>query len=300
MTETVAVVIVHWNGAAVVGELLASLRAQSGVELEPCIIVDNASRPADRAELERACKQFGSAEIVWNAENLGFAGGANLGVQRAIALGARWVLLTTQDTVLAPEAAAALLQAASSAGREVIAGPIVLDRDTRRVLSAGERTSVWSLAWPRPAPIPRPANGRLWYPVPGLLGCTLFFSAVTWQRLGGFWEKLFAYYEEVDLALRARKLGIPLIIVPAARVYHRGWRGFRSGLTPISAELKARNLLLVFRRHARWYHYPLLSPLLCALLLGSVSIYAWRRDWQVMRALGRGFLTACRGQRGRP
>ncbi len=298
MNHSLAVVVVHWNGAEPLRELMRSLHAQTTQDWF-LVVVDNASHPLQRAQLRALVPESERSEILWNEKNVGFAGGANVGVGRALARGARWVLLTTQDTVLEPATLAAFQQVAPQLGEAVLAGPVVYDRDSGSLLSAGERASLWYLAWPRRWAFAQvPDTAVPYYAVSGLLGCTLFFSAAAWQRLGGFWEDLFAYYEEVDLAMRARRHGIRTVVVPAARVYHGGWRGFRRGLTAVSAELKARNVHLLFRRHARWYHYLLLGPLVEGLIVMSVLFAAVRLDWPVVRALLRGAWTGLRGRGG--
>ena len=296
MSVELAVVVVHWNGTAALKECLSSLAGQTFQDWR-LVVVDNASRAEERQRLQALCRDCPSCELIWNRTNLGYAGGANVGVRRAVERGARWVLLTTQDTMLDREAMDKLLAAARSLGPSVLLGPLVLDRETGAVLSAGERASVWALAFPRRWPQIRP-KPEPWYPVSGLLGCTLFFSSAAWQQVGGFSEEYFAYYEEVDFCLRARRRGLTLAVVPAARVWHRGWRGFASGFTAASAELKARNALLFFRRHARFWHYPVVVPALATLFLASAFLYTWRRDWETIRALGRGVRAGLRGEGG--
>lgn len=296
MNSELAVVVVHWNGTALLQECLRSLQTQSDCGWS-LVVVDNASQAEERDRLQALCRNFPRCELIWNETNVGYAGGANLGARRAIERGARWILLTSQDTSFDRDAIEQLIRVAGTLGDDTILGPLVLDRRTGRVLSAGERASVWALALPRRWSKVRQKH-TAWYRVPGLLGCTLFFSAKAWQRLGGFSEEYFAYYEEVDLCLRGRQLGLTVALVPAARVWHHGWRGFASGFTAVSAELKARNVLLLFRKHARAWHYPVVLPVLGVLFLISAFLYGCQRDWEAVRAVGRGILKGVRGQAG--
>ena len=88
------------------------------------------------------------------------------------------------------------------------------------------------------------------YPVGGLMGCAMLFSRAAWDRVCGFDDTLFAYYEEVDLCLRSRRAGMTPRLEPMAEIAHVGHRGFAAGFTRTAAYLKARNLWLVGRRRA--------------------------------------------------
>lgn len=51
-------------------------------------------------------------------------------------------------------------------------------------------------------------------------GCCFCLTPQLWKRIGGFDEKYFLYYEDVDLSLRAKILGIELKYYPKAKIYH--------------------------------------------------------------------------------
>ena len=116
----------------------------------------------------------------------------------------------------------------------------------------------------------------------------MLLSRACADAAGGFEEAFFAYYEEVDLCLRARASGFTIICVPQAVVRHDGLRGFLGGFTEISAELKARNLVQLMRRWARPADWSLLAPTYIALLLGSAALYALRGRPEIVAALLRG------------
>ena len=53
-----------------------------------------------------------------------------------------------------------------------------------------------------------------------LTGAAPMFSGAAWRALGGFDERFFMYWEDVELSIRARRKGISLWVVPTARVTH--------------------------------------------------------------------------------
>src|SRR5262249_21247607 len=158
-------------------------------------------------------------------------------------------------------------------------GPLVVDSQTpSHVLSAGERLAVPLLCIPRT--LLRYRQVRLpSYPVSGVMGCVYLITRRCVDAVGGLDASFFAYYEEVDLCLRARQHGFGIAVAPRAVAAHDGMRGFAAGFTALSAELKARNLLRLMRRHARGFDWIVLLPTFAALLALSSALYALRGRW---------------------
>ena len=86
-------VVLNWNGGEDTPRALASLE---GIET---ICVDNGSTDGSDAAVER---DFPGVELIRTGANLGFAGGNNVGIRRALERGADWVLLLNNDAVAVP------------------------------------------------------------------------------------------------------------------------------------------------------------------------------------------------------
>jgi hypothetical protein len=72
-----------------------------------------------------------------------------------------------------------------------------------------------------------------------------------WEQVGFFDERCFAYYEDLDFCLRARRAGFTIVNVPAARMWHKVAQ--TAGLDSPGREfLLARGSVLFFARHAGW------------------------------------------------
>jgi GT2 family glycosyltransferase len=98
-------VVLNWNGGE---DTLRAVESLRGVET---IVVDNGSTDGSAAEVER---RFPQVELIRTGANLGFAGGNNVGIRRALERGADWVLLLNNDAVADPGVAAALERAAAA------------------------------------------------------------------------------------------------------------------------------------------------------------------------------------------
>ena len=96
-------VVLNWNGG---DDTLAALASLAGIET---ICVDNGSTDGS-AELVEA--RHPEVELVRAGANLGFAGGNNVGIRRALERGADWVLLLNNDATAEPGLAEALERAA--------------------------------------------------------------------------------------------------------------------------------------------------------------------------------------------
>ena len=233
-------------------------------------------------------------------DNRQFAGGLNAGARAAIAAGATRLLLLNNDTVLAPDALARLVDALDATPGAGLAGPRVMDlTHPDRVLSAGERHSLPLLCVPRTLlRYRRPADRP--YAVSGIMGCALLVTRACFEAVGGLSEEIAVYYEDVDFCLAARVRGFAALVEPRAVFYHDGLRGFASGLTPWAAYLKARNPWLVVRRHGGAAALLAFVPVYAAMIASSAGVYALRGRGDVIAAMGRGALAGWRVATGAP
>lgn len=238
---SVAVVIPSWNSAALLPPCLASLRDQE-VELET-LVVDNGSGDGTLALLEREGVPHLSLP-----ENVGFARAMNLGAAR---VEAEAILALNADTVLEPRAVRALL--AALAAQPALGGvqPRILqleagerDPDGARLYSAGQALTRDGRAielGAGEAQTPRYLARRKVF---GVCGAACLLRRELFDRLGGYDERYFSFYEDVDLNLRARIAGREFEYVPEAVVWHLGnasWTAEAPRPSAWNARLVARN-----------------------------------------------------------
>jgi len=239
-------------------------------------------------------------ELVPLPENRGFAGAVNVGLTHAFARGAHAVLVLNDDAEVAPDLLVALTAALGVDRAAGIVAPRIVDAASGREVSRGERVWLPLVCLPRTWLRVR-GGGPEPYAVPSVIGVAFLVTRSCWERIGGLDERFFAYYEEVDYCLRARAAGFHILVAPATDVRHEGFRGFASGFTPLAAYLKARNLLLLVRRHGGLLTWLLFAPTYAAMLAASVLGYALRgQAAAVVPAIGRGVADAFRARTGPP
>lgn len=238
-----AVVIPSWNSAGLLPRCLDSLAGQ-GAELE-LLVVDNGSTDGS-VELLR---ERGVPHVSL-PENVGFAAAVNLGAARTTA---PMVLALNADTVLEPGAVGRL--AAALAADPELGGvqPRILqleagataDVASARLYSRGMALSADGRAFEEgagEAQDARSAAGEVF----GVCGAACLLRRELFERLGGYDERYFAFYEDVDLNVRARIAGWRFAYVPEAVVWHLGnasWLAEAPSPGAWNARLVARNRL---------------------------------------------------------
>ena len=209
----VAVVIVNFNGERLVPDCLAALAAQS-LAPDEIVVADNGSRDGSLALLRA---QHPHVRALALGHNFGFAGGANRGVR---ATTAPWVCVLNSDATPAPDWLAQLT-AAPRDERTWALGSVLVSAATGRIESAGDQYSAAGYAYKllRDRPLDElPAEPYRVFAAPG---AAPVFRRDVFDALGGYEERFFLYYEDVDLAFRAVLAGWHALLVPSARVVHQ-------------------------------------------------------------------------------
>src|SRR5262249_9034321 len=135
--------------------------------------------------------------------------------------------------------------------------------------------------------------------IPFASGCALLVDLSVLDGNPVFDESLFSYAEDLDLSLRVREMGRRIRYVPAAVVRHfEGASHRKAGGQALRFYLNTRNVLRVVARHARWYHWITLGPMLAVDVVGRFCAVAVRdRDPSAFRAVLRGAWHAMSGGR---
>ena len=207
-----AVVIVNFDGERLLPDCLAALRAQTLAPTE-VVVADNGSRDGSLALLRARHPDVGVLEL---HRNHGFAGGANRGVA---ATHAPWVCVLNSDATPAPDWLATLA-AAPRDDRTWALGSVLVSASSGRIESAGDQYHPAGFAYKLLRDEPLSALPDEPYAVFAAPGAAPVFRRDVFDRLGGYEERFFLYYEDVDLAFRAVLAGYHALMVPAARVTH--------------------------------------------------------------------------------
>ncbi|NUU16803.1 glycosyltransferase family 2 protein [Cellulomonas humilata] len=240
------VVVVTWNGAHLLPACLDSLEAQTVRDSLDVVVVDNASQDGT-AEL--LADRYPGVRVVRAPRNLGFAGGAALGMRGCTT---EHVVLLNNDATFAPDAVEVLLAAFDGPGNERVGAA------TARILLTGDEpvlvNSTGNVLTAQGAGTDRdyrrPLGTESTDPdVFGFCGGAAALRREMLDDVGGFDPTLFLYYEDTDLSWRMRAAGWSVRYVPEAQAVHE--HAASSGTdSPVFRYYNTRNSLLVLTRHA--------------------------------------------------
>ena len=232
-------VVVSWNGRDDTLDALDSLR---GIET---VVVDNGSVDGSA---DAIAERFPDVELVRAGVNLGFAGGNNAGIRRALDRGADWVLLVNNDATVEPGIVEALAAAAASRSDAGVLACKVLFADSDRLWYAGAGFNPY---------LGRSRHERFGKPdEPGTLrdtvratGAGMAVSRAAIDAAGLLDEEFFLYAEDLEWCLRIQAAGFAVVYVPEARVRHRVTAASGGAGSPTASYYEARNVLAVVERY---------------------------------------------------
>jgi GT2 family glycosyltransferase len=239
--RTIAAVVLNWNQSRMTLDCVASLRTQT-TPVDRIVVVDNGSKPDQWAVLADGLPA--GVEVVRLAVNTGFAGGMNAGIAAAARAGAGAVWLVNNDAFPDPDCLTALVAALDADPTLAAVTPRLVGTDGEEQPAGGrfdatrganEFLYATDLAEPVGA-------GGYW-----AVGTIPLFRADALAKAGGFDDRFFAYWEEVDLCLRLGRMGYRFRSVPQVQALHIGQ--VSSGGSPFGFYLYVRNWLRLLRRH---------------------------------------------------
>ena len=270
---SVHVVVVSWNARQTTLGCLENLRAS--LPRDAVVhVVDNGSADGSADAVAAFAETADSLSVVLHRRdaNLGFAGGANIGIQAALDAGSEWVLLQNNDAVIDPGTVPAFLEAAErhpTAG--LFGGRIYRDRAADVLWCCGVRMG-WAPNLARLRGHGQSGAGRYQREevVGSLTGCGLLVSRAVFESIGLLDESWFVYVEDADFCARAVKAGFRCVYVPTAVFEHAGGGSTGGGYSAGRKYLTAYGSVLFLKRHGGlglWSSFLLLDVLLWPLLL---------------------------------
>jgi hypothetical protein len=239
----VFIIILNWNGREDTLVCLDSVRKINYPDFE-VVVVDNGSID-DSVKVIR--KTFPEVAVLETGENLGFAGGNNVGIRYALEQDAEYLFLLNNDTVVDPQVLGGFMEASSSVGQEAIFGAkIYYFAEPNKIWYAGAK---WNGKNSHFTHVGQDCtdDGKKFNVLSATdyaCGCAFFVSARLLQRIGLLDEKYYLTFEETDLCYRAKKMGYESYFVPEAKVWHKVSTSFGGGDSPLYSYFLMRNKLL--------------------------------------------------------
>lgn len=282
MTE-LSICILTLNSVEYIRKCLKSIQQfppDGGYEI---LVADNGSNDGTVTMLQ---DEYPAVKIILNKENLGFTKPNNQMLRQAKG---NFLLLLNPDTLLTEDCFNPQLDFLKANPDVGISIPKVLNADGsfQKQSRRGEATPIEVIGYffrlGKLFPKNKPLNGYLvsWLPenevaeVKAVSGSCMFIRRETWEQVGDFDERFFAYQEDSDYCRRARQKGWKVMYVPISHIIHYGGEG-GSKAQPIKSIYQwHRSYFLYYRKHFakghfflfNWFYYLLMAAKLALALL---------------------------------
>ncbi|HJG88385.1 glycosyltransferase family 2 protein [Barnesiella viscericola] len=250
MKKKVAVVILNWNGAALLRRFLPSVCAHTNDQLADVVVVDNGS---DDTSVEILNREFPQVRTLLFPRNYGFAEGYNRALD---ALDYEYAVLLNSDVEVTPQWIEPLLAFVEAHPDVAACQPKIRAlREPEKFEYAGAAGGfIDRYGYPF-------CRGRLFgtletdhgqYDDPldifWASGAALFVRTAVYRAVGGLDPSFFAHMEEIDLCWRIHLAGHRIAVVPQSVVYHQGGASLDAA-NPRKTYLNFRNNLLMLHKN---------------------------------------------------
>jgi GT2 family glycosyltransferase len=246
----VVIVVLNWNRSRLTLECLSAIESLSYRNFR-VLLIDNGSADDPLPPLPDLPP---NVTLLRSAENLGYAGGNNMAIARALAEGAAYVWLVNNDAVVTPDSLTLLVAAAERDPGVGMVGPLL------RRPGDGEEHNPVGLLFHLDQPVMEATTdietARRWQAERpdrfAVSGAALLVRRSLLEKTGGFDARLFAYYEDIDLSIRCVQAGFRNAMEFAATVHHQTHPSSDSRihiLAPHVYYYMARNDILLWRKH---------------------------------------------------
>lgn len=283
----VAIVILNWNGKALLEQFLPSVVAHS--PQATVYVADNASTDESVHFVE---SEFPSVKIIQNTVNGGYAKGYNDALKD---LKEDIFVLLNNDVAVTEGWLSPILTAFQQESNVVAAQPKILDYKNKEYFEyAGAAGGfIDKLGYPY-------CRGRIFntiekdegqyndtIPIFWATGACLFVKSKAFWNAGGLDEDLFAHQEEIDLCWRLQSAGGSIKYIGTSEVYHLGGATL-SAANPQKTFYNFRNTLLILLKNRRGtkVYFLLFVRLLLDGLAGIQFLVKgkWGHIWAILRA----------------
>ena len=237
-----SIITVNYNGLNDTCALIDSIPFNEDMEV---IVVDNGSRENEASMLQT---QYPYIKTIRSDQNLGFAGGNNLGIKVAIG---RFLYLINNDTVFKyfnPQALIKRLETSPKIG--MVCPKIRFAWDNNPIQFAGYTPLSTMTVRNRAIGFGEEDNGQYDTPhqTPYAHGAAMMLKREVVNKVGFMPECYFLYYEELDWSMMINRAGYEIWYEPASTIYHKESQSTGQN-SPLRTYYITRNRLLLVKRN---------------------------------------------------
>ncbi len=278
MSIEISIITINYNGLEDTCALIETIPFNENLEV---IVVDNAS---NNQEADTIAQRYHQVKVIKSEQNLGFAGGNNLGIQAAQG---KYLLLINNDTIIKEFNIQALIGRMESSPAIGIVCPKIrfawgnypiqytgysrLSRVTARNHAIGcneEDHGQYEIA----------------HPTPYAHGAAMMIRRDAIEKVGLMPECYFLYYEELDWSIMFTRAGYQIWYEPKCTIYHKESQSTGQG-SPLRTYYLTRNRLLLVQRNPQEFNKTLAYIyLICIVALRDILKYTFSARLDLLKA----------------
>jgi len=280
----VAIVIVHYLGKELTKQALASVKRLNLAGLSLKVIVVNNNPKENLKDLK---KEFKDYLFVKTKKNLGFTGGNNFGIKKALKFKPDFVFLLNNDTFLDKNLLVNLVKSAKKNSQTGILGPKIYfasgsEYHQDRYRAAEKGRVFWFagglidwrnvLATHRGVDEVDKGQYEKRQETDFVSGCAILIKKEVFEKIGLLDDRYFLYLEDADFCQRAKRAGFKVIFEPKGKLWHFNASSSQVG-GPLHDYFLTRNRMLF-----GWHFAPWRAKI--ALMRESLKLLFFGRRWQ--------------------
>ena len=283
-----SIITINYNGLKNTCELIDTLLLED--KSIDVIVVDNASAQDEATTIE---EQYPQVKVIRSKENIGFAGGNNLGIKAAQG---KYLFFLNNDTLLKPQASdlkPLISRLESSPKIGMVCPKIKFSWGNQLIQFAGYTPLSLITMRNKAFGCGKVDLGQFDTPhlTPYAHGAAMMVKREVIEKVGLMPECYFLYYEELDWSMMIHRSGYDIWYEPACTVYHKESQATGQN-SPLRTYYITRNRLLFARRNQLGRtKYIAYIYLICIVAIRDILKYAFQRRWDLVRATIRGVVS---------
>lgn len=260
INPSIAIIVVNWNSYSFTFDCITSLKKCKYPNFK-IILVDNGSNDFS---IEQLSQDFKGLDIIKNKSNLGFTGGNNIAISKALNEKFDYIMLLNNDTKVNSDFLSFLVRRLENENKLGAIQPLILQMDNKnKVWNAGGRFF-------RLIGLPKvigkgkkikSINSNNCYSE-WISGCCIMLKAKVVREVGLLDNSFFAYFEDVDWSLRIKNEGYLLGIDYKSIIYHHESGSSKSSskssegfLNPMVHYYNFRNHIKLIKKHRNYFNF---------------------------------------------
>lgn len=299
MVKKIALIILNWNQPQLTIETIDSIFhcTKKGFNYH-LFLIDNGSSDSSLSQFEKIYKKNDNVSILESGKNLGYAGGNNYGLRKALKKDFDYYLIANNDIIVAPDFLQKLFDDIQKYPNSILTPKIYFapgyefhkDRYQKNeigkvIWGVGSQID-WKNIYGSNIGIDEVDHGQYDQSQPKIdfiSGCCFLVSKDVLNKIGVFDERYYLYMEDSDLTTRAIKFGYHLRLVPESIIWHRNSASSKPGSSLQDYFITRNRLLFGFSYASFRTKFALFRESIKFLITGS----SWRKKGVLDFYLGR-------------